>query len=60
MAAWLGTVPAVLIGGVGTLAVVLAATRLFPQLFRVDAMDAASVKPLADTASASRPALSGS
>lgn len=37
-AAWLGTLPAVLIGGVGTIAVVLAWMRLFPALFQADEM----------------------
>lgn len=60
MAAWLGTVPAVLIGGVGTLAVVLASVRLFPRLFGVDAMDAASVQPLPDAGKPARPVLSAS
>jgi len=36
VAAWLGAVPAVLIGGVGTLAVVVACRRIFPELARVD------------------------
>lgn len=36
MAAWLGAVPAVLIGGIGTLVIVLAWTRLFPKLFHVN------------------------
>ena len=36
MAAWLGAVPAVLIGGIGTVAVVVAGIRLFPQLYAVD------------------------
>lgn len=35
-AAWLGTVPAVLLGGVGTCGVVVACAFLFPQLRRVD------------------------
>jgi MFS family permease len=35
-AAWFGTVPSVLIGGLGTLAVVAAWTRLFPSLARRD------------------------
>lgn len=35
-AAWLGAVPAVLIGGIGTLVVVVLWIRLFPQLFQVD------------------------
>ena len=36
VAAWLGAVPAVLIGGVGTIAAVLICWRLFPALVRVD------------------------
>jgi MFS family permease len=36
MAAWLGAVPAVLVGGIGTLIVVLAGIRIFPQLYAVD------------------------
>jgi MFS family permease len=36
MAAWLGAVPAVLIGGVGTLAVVVVWVKLFPALYRVE------------------------
>ncbi len=35
-AAWFGAVPAVLIGGIGTLVVVALWIRLFPQLFQVD------------------------
>ncbi|MDY0883115.1 MFS transporter [Dongia soli] len=37
-AAWFGTVPAVVIGGIGTLLVVVAWMRLFPDLFRRDAL----------------------
>jgi MFS family permease len=36
MAAWLGAIPAVLVGGIGTLLVVLIWTRAFPALARVD------------------------
>ncbi|MCC6890827.1 MAG: MFS transporter [Hyphomicrobiales bacterium] len=36
MAAWLGAVPAVLVGGVGILLVVLAWTRMFPALAKVE------------------------
>ncbi len=36
MAAWLGAIPAVLVGGVGTLLVVLVWIRAFPALRRVD------------------------
>ncbi len=39
MAAWLGAVPAVLIGGVGALLVVLAGRRVFSDLYRVDTLD---------------------
>jgi MFS family permease len=35
-AAWFGAMPAVLIGGIGTLLVVFLWVRLFPQLYRVD------------------------
>jgi predicted MFS family arabinose efflux permease len=37
MASWLGTIPTVVIGGVGTLLVVLAGRKLFAELYRVDA-----------------------
>ncbi|MDB5775303.1 MAG: transporter [Herbaspirillum sp.] len=36
MAAWLGAVPAVVVGGLGTLIVVLLWIRVFPELFNVD------------------------
>ncbi len=38
-AEWLGVVPSVLIGGIGTLAVVAASVLLFPQLRRIDCME---------------------
>jgi hypothetical protein len=38
-AAWLGAVPAVVVGGVGTCLVVLLWTFLFPELARADALD---------------------
>lgn len=37
-AAWFGVVPAVLIGGIGTLIVVLAWIRFFPQLAEIDSL----------------------
>jgi MFS family permease len=37
-AAWFGVVPAVLIGGVGTLIVVIVWMRLFPELARIDSL----------------------
>jgi len=37
---WFGTVPAVVLGGVGTMAVVLLWTRLFPSLRRIDDLTA--------------------
>jgi MFS family permease len=43
MAAWLGAVPAVLVGGIGTLLVVLIWMRAFPALSRVDSFY--TVKP---------------
>ncbi len=39
-AQWFGTVPAVVLGGVGTMAVVLAWAKLFPALRRVDELTA--------------------
>ena len=36
MAVWIGTVPAVLVGGVGILAVVAIWAKAFPALFRVE------------------------
>jgi hypothetical protein len=36
MAAWLGAVPAVLIGGVGILVVLVACAKVFPALYRVE------------------------
>ncbi|SMF64250.1 Transmembrane secretion effector [Tistlia consotensis] len=39
MAALIGVVPAVVVGGAGTLLVALVASRLFPQLRRVDHLD---------------------
>jgi MFS family permease len=40
MASWFGAVPAVLIGGVGTLVIVALWLRLFPDLARVDRLEA--------------------
>ena len=39
MAAWLGTIPAVLVGGVGALLVVLVGRKVFAQLYRVETLD---------------------
>jgi hypothetical protein len=44
MAAWLGIVPAVLVGGIGILAVVLIWTRLFPPLGQVDSFQMAKTR----------------
>lgn len=44
MAALIGTVPAVLVGGIGTLLVVALGIRLFPKLYNVDEMQARPVK----------------
>jgi MFS family permease len=40
-AAWLGAVPAVIVGGIGTLVVVALWIRLFPDLYKVDRLVAA-------------------
>jgi MFS family permease len=40
-AAWLGTIPATVLGGVGTLVVVLLWLRLFPTLRRADRLETA-------------------
>jgi MFS family permease len=42
-AAWLGTVPSVVLGGIGTLLVVVLGMRLFPQLAGIDRLE--SVRP---------------
>ena len=39
MAAWLGAVPAALIGGIGTLLIVVIWMRLFPQLVRIERLE---------------------
>jgi len=38
-AAWLGTVPSVVIGGIGTILAVMLGLRLFPQLARIDRLE---------------------
>jgi MFS family permease len=39
MAAWLGTIPAVLVGGVGALLVVLVGRKAFAQLYNVESLE---------------------
>ena len=39
MAAWLGTIPAVLVGGVGALLVVLVGRTVFAPLYRVETLE---------------------
>jgi MFS family permease len=39
MASWIGAVPAVLVGGIGTLVIALVWTRLFPQLWKADRLE---------------------
>jgi hypothetical protein len=39
MASWIGPVPAVLVGGIGTLLIALIWTRLFPQLWHTDRLE---------------------
>jgi MFS family permease len=41
MAAWLGTIPAVMVGGIGALIVVLIGRKVFPQLYRVESLETA-------------------
>jgi MFS family permease len=43
VAAWIGVVPSVVVGGLGTLAVVLLWMRLFPDLARFDRLESAAV-----------------
>jgi len=45
VAAWLGAVPAVLAGGICTVAVVALWTRLFPELRRIDRLSEVSAEP---------------
>jgi len=49
MAAFIGAVPAVVIGGIGTVAVVAVWTKLFPQLRNVDRLESAAPPPSAGT-----------
>jgi hypothetical protein len=39
MAAWLGTIPAVMVGGVGTIIVVLVGRKVFDRLYRVETFE---------------------
>jgi MFS family permease len=41
MASWIGAVPAVLVGGIGTLVIALIWTRLFPELWRTGRLEGA-------------------
>ena len=41
MAAWLGTIPAVMVGGAGALLVVLIGRKVFAALYRVETLDTA-------------------
>jgi len=60
-AAWLGPVHAVLLGGVGTVVVVLLWIRLFPALFGLDRLvnPATAVNPAPSSSSAAAPGTSG-
>ena len=49
MANWLGAVPAVAIGAVGTLLIVAAGLRAFPQLLAADRMDARRTREAAES-----------
>lgn len=54
VAAWLGAVPAVLAGGICTLAVVALWTRFFPALRRIDRLSDVSAEPLHNTQPSNR------
>jgi hypothetical protein len=41
MAFWFGTIPAVLVGGVGALLVVMIGRKIFAELYRVETLDTA-------------------
>jgi MFS family permease len=49
-AAWLGTVPAVVVGGIGTLVVVALWYVFFPDLRRIDRLEDVAVKPTPEPA----------
>ena len=58
MAAWLGTIPAVLVGGVGALLVVLIGRTVFRPLYRVETLDPAALTirwPFTSSARCCRP-----
>jgi MFS family permease len=50
-AAWLGAVPAAVLGGVGTLVVVFLWAMLFPSLRKADRLDAGALSPAPEAAS---------
>ena len=54
VAAWIGVVPSVIVGGLGTLAVVLLWIRLFPDLARFDRLESAAVVSEAPPSAARR------
>ena len=56
MAAWLGTIPAVLVGGVGALLVVLVGPKVFSALYRVETLETAALSMPAVGPRAHRPA----
>ncbi len=45
-AEWLGTIPAVVVGGIGTCVIVLSWLKLFPSLRKADTLDAHSIESL--------------
>ncbi|MQQ99868.1 MFS transporter [Glaciimonas soli] len=48
-ASWFGAIPAVVIGGIGTITVVVLWIRLFPELFKVDSLTNTQQTPSAST-----------
>jgi hypothetical protein len=51
-AQWFGTVPAVVLGGAGTIAVVIAWTILFPRLRKLNTLTQEEILPLEETTDA--------
>ena len=49
MASWIGTIPAVLIGGIGTLVVVAACIKAFPPLYAVESFHSEKKKRMANS-----------
>lgn len=55
VAAWLGTVASVVLGGIGTLVSVALARRAFPELARIDRLDLIRAAPASQSSAGSDP-----